>query len=151
MLNKLPIIIIDPFGIQHKFIQIVYILLDNIGDIFQLSQLVAIVIREHAFWAHDRVTEFAEIFNLLVLMLEAIDFTRAGLCDGNLRHLALHTHASGGGAGVDGLHFGGVFHLWEAAELCEDLHDLLVDGELIVLGLLTLATLGADALLWTGV
>lgn len=48
MLDELPVIVINPFGVQHKLVEIVNILLDNIGHVFQLRELVAIMVREHA-------------------------------------------------------------------------------------------------------
>ena len=81
VLDELPIIIVDPLGVQHQLVQIVDVLLDDVGHVFQLSQLVAIVVREHAFVTHDRVAKFTEVFDLLVLMLEAVHFAASCLRD----------------------------------------------------------------------
>ena len=48
------------------------------------------MVREHTLRTNDGVAEFAEIFDLLVLMLEAIHLTASCLGDGHLRDLALH-------------------------------------------------------------
>tara|TARA_B110000285_G_scaffold215066_1_gene261046 strand:+ start:689 stop:886 length:198 start_codon:yes stop_codon:yes gene_type:complete len=63
-------------------------LLNDVGDVLQLGELVPVVVREHAFGANDGVAEFAEILYLFVLMLEAEYFSCAGLGDGNLWNLA---------------------------------------------------------------
>ena len=75
VLDKLPVVIIDALGIEHELVEIVNVLLYDIGDVFQLSQLVAVVVLEHALRAHDRVAELAKVFDLLVLMLEAEHFS----------------------------------------------------------------------------
>lgn len=37
VLNELPIVIIDPLGIEHQLVQIVDVLLDDVCDIFELG------------------------------------------------------------------------------------------------------------------
>jgi hypothetical protein len=74
------------------------------------------------------MAELTEILDLLVLMLEAVNFAAAGLSDAYLRHLALH--AGSRGASIDAIHLlesVGVLHLGHSSQLGEDFHDLLID------------------------
>lgn len=76
MVHELPVVVVDTLRVYHQLVQIVNVLLDDVSDVFELRQLVAIVISKHALRAHDGVAELAEVLNLLVQMLKAVDFTR---------------------------------------------------------------------------
>ena len=75
VVHELPVVVVDALRIDHQLVQVVYVLLDDIRDVLKLSQLVAIVIGKHALRAHNGVAELAEVLDLLVEMLEAVDFT----------------------------------------------------------------------------
>ena len=100
---------------------------NDVCDVFKLSELVTIMVREHAFWTNDCMAELAEILDLLVLMLKAVDFAAASLSYAYLRHLALHTGSRV--TTIDALIFLesiGVLHLWHSSQLGEYFHDLLI-------------------------
>ena len=88
MLNELTIIIVDSFCVQHQFVKIVNILLDDICHIFELSKLVTIVIRKHAFRTNDGMAEFTEVLDFFVLMLITEHLSSACLCNRSLWLLA---------------------------------------------------------------
>jgi len=75
VLDELPVVVIDPFGVQHELVEIVNILLYNVGHVLQLRKLVAIVVRKHALRTHDRVAKLAEVFYLFVRVLVAVHFS----------------------------------------------------------------------------
>lgn len=79
VLDELPVVIIDALCVEHEFVEVVDVLLDNVRNIIELCKLVAVVVAEHTFWTHDSVAELAEVFNLLVLMLEAVYLARPSL------------------------------------------------------------------------
>ena len=74
MLYKLSVIIVNPLRIEHQLVKIVDVLLNDVGDVLELRQLMAIMVRKHAAGADDGVAEFAEVFDFLLLVLEAEDF-----------------------------------------------------------------------------
>ena len=88
MFNKLPIIIINSLRVQHQFMQIINILFDDVCHVFKLCEFVTIVVRKHAFWTNNGMAKFTEIFDFLVLMFIAENFTCARLGDRCLRLLA---------------------------------------------------------------
>jgi len=71
VLDELPVVVIDPLGVEHELVQVVNVLLNDVSDIFQLCQLMPIMVRKHTLWTHYSMTELAKVLNLLVLMLEA--------------------------------------------------------------------------------
>lgn len=73
MLNIVPIVLVDSFSVQQQLMQIVDILLDNVGNIFKLSQFMPVMFSEHAFRADNGMADLAEVLNLLILMLETKD------------------------------------------------------------------------------
>lgn len=68
--------------------QIINVLFDNIRHIFELCQFMAIMVRKHAFWTDDGVTEFAKIFDFFVLMFVTEHLAGACLRNRNLWLLA---------------------------------------------------------------
>jgi len=86
MVDKLSVIIVDSFGVQHQLVQVVYVLLYDIRDIVKLSKFMPVVITKHALWADYGVTKLAEVFDLFVLVLEAEDLACARLGYRYLRH-----------------------------------------------------------------
>lgn len=70
---ELPVVVVDALGIDHELVQVVDILLDDVGHILKLCQLMTIMISKHALGTDDGVAEFAKVLNLLVEMLEAVD------------------------------------------------------------------------------
>ena len=64
--HKGTIVIIDSFGIQHQFVKVIDILLDNSCNVLELRQFMTVMLREHAFGTHDLVAELAEVLNLLL-------------------------------------------------------------------------------------
>jgi len=69
--NKRTVVVIDALSVKHQLVQVVHILLDNSSDVFQLSELVAVVLGKHALGADYLVAEFAKIFNLFLGMTTA--------------------------------------------------------------------------------
>jgi hypothetical protein len=63
------IVIVDSFRVFEQLLQIRNILLDNVCYVIKLSELVAIVIFEHAFWTDELMAVPAEVLNLPLLML----------------------------------------------------------------------------------
>ena len=74
--NKRTIIVINALCIQHQFVQIVYVLLDDSRNVFKLSQLVTIVLGEHALRADYLVAKFAKILNFFLRMAPTEHFLR---------------------------------------------------------------------------
>jgi hypothetical protein len=94
VLNKLSVIIVDSFCVDHQLIQIINILFYDIGDILQLCKLVTIVIAKHALWTDDSMTELAKVFNFFILMLKAVDLASVRLGHLHLRHARLLASAT---------------------------------------------------------
>ena len=70
------VVFVYSFGIEQQLMKIINILLNNVCDIFELSQLMAIVLGKHALRANNWMANFAEVFYFLILVLIAKYFPR---------------------------------------------------------------------------
>lgn len=73
VINEHLVVVVDASGVEKQFLQISDVLLDDLGHLLKLGELVAVVVLEHAFGANKLVADAAEVLNLLILVLKAKD------------------------------------------------------------------------------
>jgi hypothetical protein len=54
-------------------VQVVHVLFDYAGDIFELCEFMTVMFGEHALGADNLVAEFAEVFDLLFRVPTTVD------------------------------------------------------------------------------
>lgn len=73
MIDEHLVVVIDSSGVEQQFLEVANVLLDHLGDFFELGKFVPVMVLKHAFGADELVTNATEVLDLLILVLEAED------------------------------------------------------------------------------
>ena len=73
MIYKHLVIFIDSSRVVQQFLEVSDVLFEHGSDLLKLGKFVAVVVLEHATRAHQLVANAAEVLNLLLWVLEAVD------------------------------------------------------------------------------
>jgi hypothetical protein len=73
VINEHLVVVVDASGVEKQFLQVADVLLDDLGHLLKLRELVSVVVLKHALGADKLVADAAEVLNLLVLVLKAKD------------------------------------------------------------------------------